>query len=324
MQSSASSSSDSITKAPWRRLSGLLVSINLQRYTASLRQPRFEASYAQFIFVTVSSRILSYLVLECSRWEKVSSFLLYAGRVTQPFERQSAVVIPAQLSHARREAANVIVRSQVRGAVAHCRLQCSAELFRHAVQLIRLPRRLDHDSLIQSTGRSFFYEPASQADQQSTSGDSSASVTTVEVDEKPAGVSPRVSDPVLQSLLDGTFAKQRAAESEDSGEEEEPKAVQKPKRNRPKKLVPQEKAVATAWGWDGKTGRDIEALEKWLRGRGLPAQKVELQLVKEGGRGLVALQNIGKGEGILEIPADLLITEETVRMVIGAQTASAG
>ena len=161
---------------------------------------------------------------------------------------------------------------------------------------------------------SFFYGPACQADQQSTSDDSSASVTTVEADDKPAGVAPRVSDPVLQSLLDGTFAKRRAAESEDSGEEEEPKAVRKPKRNRPKKLVPQEKAVATAWGWDGKTGRDIGALEKWLRGRGLPAQKVDLQLVKEGGRGLVALQSIGKGEGILEIPANLIITPDTVRI----------
>ncbi|GJP33725.1 hypothetical protein CLOM_g18245 [Closterium sp. NIES-68] len=37
-----------------------------------------------------------------------------------------------------------------------------------------------------------------------------------------------------------------------------------------------------------------------------------LRLVREGGRGLVATENIGKGEGILNIPEKLLITGETV------------
>ncbi|CAI5530526.1 unnamed protein product [Closterium sp. Naga37s-1] len=96
--------------------------------------------------------------------------------------------------------------------------------------------------------------------------------------------------------------------------EAEPVVDEAPKKKRrapPRKLKREEKAVAT-WGWDGRSARDLDSLEQWLRAKGLPQQKMALRLVREGGRGLVATENIGKGEGILNIPEKLLITGETV------------
>ncbi|CAI5982764.1 unnamed protein product [Closterium sp. NIES-64] len=105
-----------------------------------------------------------------------------------------------------------------------------------------------------------------------------------------------------------------AAESTAAGTESEPIVDEAPKKKRrapPRKLKREEKAVAT-WGWDGRSARDLDSLEQWLRAKGLPQQKLALRLVREGGRGLVATENIGKGEGILNIPEKLLITGETV------------
>ncbi|CAI7898039.1 unnamed protein product, partial [Closterium sp. NIES-53] len=134
----------------------------------------------------------------------------------------------------------------------------------------------------------------------STSAASASATTTIAVAEAPVDAAAAAA-PV-------------AAEATAAGTEAEPIVEEAPKKKRrapPRKLKREEKAVAT-WGWDGRSARDLDSLERWLRAKGLPQQKMALRLVREGGRGLVATENIGKGEGILNIPEKLLITGETV------------
>eukprot|EP00270_Netrium_digitus_P022011 TRINITY_DN968_c0_g1_i2.p1 TRINITY_DN968_c0_g1~~TRINITY_DN968_c0_g1_i2.p1 ORF type:complete len:650 (-),score=199.89 TRINITY_DN968_c0_g1_i2:262-2211(-) len=97
---------------------------------------------------------------------------------------------------------------------------------------------------------------------------------------------------------------------------------------RGRKSRKEERATAPK-GWDGwKGSRDagMGALEEELRGRGLPKQKLQLRAVAEGGRGLVARERIGKGEPLLFIPQNLLITAATVYSCprIGALLKQAG
>ena len=65
-------------------------------------------------------------------------------------------------------------------------------------------------------------------------------------------------------------------------------------------------------------GCEIESLEsgydllKWLTDSGLPPQKMAIDRVDVGERGLVALKNIRKGEKLLFVPPSLVITADSV------------
>lgn len=92
--------------------------------------------------------------------------------------------------------------------------------------------------------------------------------------------------------------------------EEPPKraaARRKPRKARePSRTVP--------WGWDGAIGAEgtATALQDWLAQAGLPPQKLALRAVKEGGRGLVAAEKVGRGETLLFVPEASLITTDMV------------
>jgi hypothetical protein len=53
-------------------------------------------------------------------------------------------------------------------------------------------------------------------------------------------------------------------------------------------------------------------LERWLVDSGLPEQRLAIQRVDIGERGLVALKNIRKGEKLLFVPPSLVITADSV------------
>lgn len=53
------------------------------------------------------------------------------------------------------------------------------------------------------------------------------------------------------------------------------------------------------------------ALQKWLSESGLPPQKMAIERVEVGERGLVALKNIRKGEKLLFVPPSLFITADS-------------
>jgi hypothetical protein len=53
-------------------------------------------------------------------------------------------------------------------------------------------------------------------------------------------------------------------------------------------------------------------LERWLIDSGLPEQRLAIQRVDVGERGLVALKNIRKGEKLLFVPPSLVITADSV------------
>lgn len=67
------------------------------------------------------------------------------------------------------------------------------------------------------------------------------------------------------------------------------------------------------WGWDVDSLENASALQQWLSDSGLPPQKMAIQRVKVGERGLVALKNIRKGEKLLFVPPSLVITADSVR-----------
>lgn len=75
-------------------------------------------------------------------------------------------------------------------------------------------------------------------------------------------------------------------------------------------------ATATAvdkipWGCDVDSLENAEALQKWLSGSGLPSQKMRIERVDVGERGLVANNNIRKGEKLLFVPPSLVITADS-------------
>lgn len=67
------------------------------------------------------------------------------------------------------------------------------------------------------------------------------------------------------------------------------------------------------WGCDIDSLENASALQKWLSESGLPPQKMAIQRVEVGERGLVALKNIRKGENLLFVPPSLCITADSVR-----------
>ncbi|XP_043710422.1 ribulose-1,5 bisphosphate carboxylase/oxygenase large subunit N-methyltransferase, chloroplastic [Telopea speciosissima] len=65
------------------------------------------------------------------------------------------------------------------------------------------------------------------------------------------------------------------------------------------------------WGSDIDSLEDSLSLQKWLSESGLPIQKMAIQKVDVGERGLVALKNIRKGEKLLFVPPSLVITADS-------------
>lgn len=67
-----------------------------------------------------------------------------------------------------------------------------------------------------------------------------------------------------------------------------------------------------SWGCDIDSLENASALQQWLMNKGLPPQKMAIQRVDVGERGLVALKNIRKGEKLLFVPPSLFITADSV------------
>ncbi|KAA0059211.1 ribulose-1,5 bisphosphate carboxylase/oxygenase large subunit N-methyltransferase [Cucumis melo var. makuwa] len=65
------------------------------------------------------------------------------------------------------------------------------------------------------------------------------------------------------------------------------------------------------WGCDIDSLENASALQKWLSESGLPDQKMSIQRVDVGERGLVALKNVRKGEKLLFVPPSLVISAES-------------
>ncbi|XP_008802702.2 ribulose-1,5 bisphosphate carboxylase/oxygenase large subunit N-methyltransferase, chloroplastic isoform X2 [Phoenix dactylifera] len=65
------------------------------------------------------------------------------------------------------------------------------------------------------------------------------------------------------------------------------------------------------WGCEIESLESASALQQWLSESGLPPQKMAIQRVDVGERGLVALKNIRKGEKLLFVPPSLVITADS-------------
>lgn len=65
------------------------------------------------------------------------------------------------------------------------------------------------------------------------------------------------------------------------------------------------------WGCEIDSLENASTLQKWLSDSGLPPQKMAIQKVDVGERGLVALKNIRKGEKLLFVPPSLVITADS-------------
>lgn len=66
------------------------------------------------------------------------------------------------------------------------------------------------------------------------------------------------------------------------------------------------------WGCEIDSLENASALQKWLSQSGLPDQKMAIQRVDVGERGLVALKNVRKGEKLLFVPPSLVISADSV------------
>ncbi|KAK7393766.1 hypothetical protein VNO78_22330 [Psophocarpus tetragonolobus] len=66
-----------------------------------------------------------------------------------------------------------------------------------------------------------------------------------------------------------------------------------------------------AWGCEIDSLENASALQRWLSECGLPPQKMGIERVDVGERGLVALKNIRKGEKLLFVPPSLVITSNS-------------
>ncbi|XP_073145925.1 ribulose-1,5 bisphosphate carboxylase/oxygenase large subunit N-methyltransferase, chloroplastic [Henckelia pumila] len=69
--------------------------------------------------------------------------------------------------------------------------------------------------------------------------------------------------------------------------------------------------AAVKWGCDIDSVQNASALQQWLTDCGLPPQKMAIQKVQVGERGLVAMKNIRKGEKLLFVPPSLFITADS-------------
>ena len=68
------------------------------------------------------------------------------------------------------------------------------------------------------------------------------------------------------------------------------------------------------WGCEIDSLENASDLQIWLSQSGLPPQKMAIEKVDVGERGLVALKNIRKGEKLLFVPPSLIITTDSVRI----------
>ncbi|KAJ3694732.1 hypothetical protein LUZ60_000109 [Juncus effusus] len=68
---------------------------------------------------------------------------------------------------------------------------------------------------------------------------------------------------------------------------------------------------AVPWGCEIESLESASNLQQWLSDSGLPEQKMGIQRVDVGERGLVALKNVRKGEKLLFVPPSLVITADS-------------
>lgn len=78
------------------------------------------------------------------------------------------------------------------------------------------------------------------------------------------------------------------------------------------------KTQTVPWGCDTDSLENASALQKWLSDSGMPPQKMAIQRVDIGERGLVALKNIRKGEKLLFVPPSLVITADSVILSVNS------
>lgn len=76
--------------------------------------------------------------------------------------------------------------------------------------------------------------------------------------------------------------------------------------------VQPEAVAGVQWGCEIESLESAASLERWLIDSGLPEQRLAIQRVDIGERGLVALKNIRKGEKLLFVPPSLVITADSV------------
>ncbi|KAI4324605.1 hypothetical protein MLD38_030076 [Melastoma candidum] len=76
-------------------------------------------------------------------------------------------------------------------------------------------------------------------------------------------------------------------------------------------VLPAADRTSIAWGCEIESLESASGLQQWLSQSGLPPQKMAIQRVEVGERGLVALKNIRKGEKLLFVPPSLFITADS-------------
>lgn len=69
-----------------------------------------------------------------------------------------------------------------------------------------------------------------------------------------------------------------------------------------------------SWGCEIDSVENATSLQKWLSDSGLPPQKMSIDRVDIGERGLVASQNLRKGEKLLFVPPSLVISADSVSL----------
>lgn len=73
------------------------------------------------------------------------------------------------------------------------------------------------------------------------------------------------------------------------------------------------KSFEIPWGCENESLEGASELQRWLSDSGLPPQRMAIERVDVGERGLVALKNVRKGEKLLFVPPSLVITADSVR-----------
>ncbi|XP_010524627.1 PREDICTED: ribulose-1,5 bisphosphate carboxylase/oxygenase large subunit N-methyltransferase, chloroplastic [Tarenaya hassleriana] len=73
----------------------------------------------------------------------------------------------------------------------------------------------------------------------------------------------------------------------------------------------EEDSPEISWGCEVDSVENATSLQRWLSDSGLPPQKMAIDKVSIGERGLVASKNIRKGEKLLFVPPSLVITSDS-------------